>query len=105
LENSPDSKGCGRVFIGPPEDAHQTEFLFGVLQFLDGARRILQRNERDSMETFWVVATVVGEPAIVGAADGRTKLRVEIVAPHDVETESRKKNAYVDALAVHVAHV
>src|SRR5262245_6639992 len=98
-------KSTAAEFIWPPEDAHQTKLLFRELQLFDGPLRILQRNERYAVETLSIVTAVVGQPAVVGAADGGAELRVEVAAPHDIKTKRRKQHADVDAFAVHVAHV
>src|SRR5262249_53255650 len=98
-------KRTAAEFIWPPENTHQTKFLFRVLQLCDSPLWILQRNERYTMETFSIVAAVVGKPTVVSPADDGTELRVEVAAPHDIEAQGRKQHADIDAFAVHVAHV
>src|SRR5262249_27214312 len=92
-------------FIWPPEDTHQTKFLFRIPQLIYSPLWILQWNERYTMETFSIIAAVVGKPTVVGPADGGAELRIESTAPHDVEAEGRKQHADVDTFAFHVAHV
>src|SRR5215475_535380 len=43
-------KSTAAKFIWPPEDTHQTKFLFRVLQFFYSPMWILQRNERYTVE-------------------------------------------------------
>ena len=81
------------------------QFLFGVFQFFDGADGVLQRDQAHAVKSFGVVAAIVGEPGVVGAADCGAQLGIEIVAPHDVETEGWEEHAHIDAFAIHVAHV
>ena len=57
------------------------------------------------MQPFRIVTAIVGEPGVIGAADGGAQLGVEIVAPHDVESECGEEHGNVDAFAVHVADV
>src|SRR5215467_7017231 len=57
------------------------------------------------MEPFAVVAAVIREPNVIGAADRGAELKVEIAAPHNVKAEGGKKNADIHSLAVHVADV
>src|SRR5262245_44631844 len=85
-------KRTAAEFIWPPEDTHQTKFLFRVLQLCDRPLWILQRNERYTVEALSIIAAVVGKPTVVGPADGGTELWIEVAAPHDIETESRKQH-------------
>src|SRR5215510_319658 len=57
-------------FIWPPKYTHQTKFLFRVRQLTYRPLWILQWNERNPVETFPIVAAVVGKPTVVGPADG-----------------------------------
>src|SRR5262249_46324176 len=98
-------KRTAAEFIWPPEDTHQTKFLFRVLQLCDSPLWILQRNERYAVKALSIIAAVVGKPTVVGPADGGAELRIELTPPHDIEAEGGKQHADVDAFAFHVANV
>jgi hypothetical protein len=91
--------------VWAPENPHEPEFLFGVAQLLNRARRILQRNKTDAVKPLPIVTAIIRQPGVIGAADGGAELGVEVVAPHNVETEGREEHAYVDAFSVHVTNV
>src|SRR4030095_777276 len=84
-------KRTAAEFIWPPEDTHQTKLLFRVLQLFYGPLRILQWNERHTVETFSIVTAVVGKPAVVGAADGSAELRIKVAAPHNIKNQRRQR--------------
>jgi hypothetical protein len=75
------------------------------LQLLNRARRILERDKTDAVKPFRIVTAVIGQPGIISTADRGAELGIEVVAPHDVEAESREEHAYVDTFAVHVANI
>ena len=57
------------------------------------------------MKPFPIVTAIIRQPGVIGAADGGAELGVEVVTPHNVETEGWKEHAYVDAFAIHIANV
>src|SRR5262245_15855951 len=98
-------KRTAAEFIWPPEDTHQTKFLFRMLQLIYSPLWILQRNERYTVKALSIIAAVVGKPTVVSPADGGTQLRIEVAAPHDIEAQGGKQHTDIDAFAFHVAHV
>src|SRR5262249_28080900 len=91
--------------VGPPEDSEQAELVLRPLQLFNGQPGILQRDERYALQTSGVGTAVLGQPVVVGAADGRRGLGLDIALPDDVETDGREQDPDVDALLVHVAQV
>ena len=65
----------------------------------------MQRDERYPLEPSAVMAAILGEPVVVGAADSGRDPRFDLVIPDDVEAERGKQDRDVDALAVHVAQI
>ena len=98
-------QGAAAELVGAPEDPHQTELLTGVTQLLDGPGGILQGQQHDAAQARVVVAAILREPSVVGTADGRAQLGVDVRAPHDVEAHGREQDAEIDPLPVHVADV
>src|SRR5262245_33133855 len=70
--------------VGPPEDADESQFFARVFELGDRAIRVLQGNERDAVESPFVVTAIVRQPGVISAANSRAQLRVEVVAPHDI---------------------
>ena len=98
-------QGAAAELVGAPEDPHQAEFLTGVTQLLDGPGRVLQGQQHDAPQPRVIVAAILREPGVVGTADGRAQLGVDVRAPHDVEAHGREQDAEIDPLPVHVADV
>src|SRR5262245_49662035 len=72
-------KGPAAELVGPPEDADESQFFARVFELGDGAIRVLQGNERDAVESTFIVAAIVRQPCVISAANSRAQLRVKVV--------------------------
>src|SRR5215813_15056793 len=56
--------------VRAPENARQAQLLFCAAEFLYRELRIVQRDERNTLEPCAVMAAILGQPVVVGPADG-----------------------------------
>src|SRR5262245_29809082 len=91
--------------IRTPEDAREAQLVSGAPQLFHCKPGIVQRDERYPLEPSPIVAAILGEPVVVGAADSGRDSRFDLIIPDDVEAQGGKLDRDVYAVTVHVSQI
>src|SRR5512144_2222555 len=98
-------EGPTTELVRATKNSDMTEFFFSEFEFVDRAYGVLQRDQANAVQTFGIVAAVIRKPGVIGPADRRAELRIEIIAPHNVKTQGGEEDADVNTFAIHIANV
>src|SRR5437773_3391905 len=88
------------IRVGPQEPAAHPEFFAGVAHLVDRQLDRLHREHRDPEEALGIRLTVIGEPAVIGAAHRGGQARVLDGAGEQAQTGIEERG--VDAVGIHV---